>query len=232
MRPNYFVFILCFVTISSFSQKDYNVLSAEIGYGFNIPLAPENGIESKNYIFPRHLDLGIRYMFDEYFGVKLYYANDRFQHKKNKNIGNSYHRLSLEIVYNIERVLDLLDDEFNLFFHAGLGITYAFPEAIKRFRNGGKFTFGLTPYNTKNHERIGNIILGVTPQYRYSDDVALTFDISYIINTQQQYGYDGEMLYIDRTKVKGSFINFTLGIQLYLGKKRRHADWYNGGRKY
>lgn len=232
MKRNYIIFTLYFFTILSFSQKKYNVFSAEIGYGFNIPLTPSNGIESKDYIFPRHLDLGIRYMFDEYFGVKLYYANDRFQNVKNKNIGNGYHRLSLEVVYNIEQALDLLDDDFNLFFHAGIGITYAFPEAIKRFKNGGEFTFGLTPYNTKNFERIGNIIFGITPQYRYSDDVALTFDVSYVINTQQQYGYDGEMLYIDRTKVKGSFINFTLGIQLYLGRKRRHADWYNDSRKH
>ena len=215
-----------------YSQKKFNTLSLETGYGFNIPLTPANGIETKDYMFPRHLDLGVRYMFDEYFGVKLYYANDRFQNKKNKSIGNSYHRLSVEAVYNIEKTLDLLDDNFNVFFHAGLGVTYAYPDVIKRFKNGGEFTFGLTPYNTKDYERIGNIILGIMPQYRYSDDVALTFDISYVINTQQQYGYDGEMLYIDRTKVKGNFINLTLGIHLYLGKKRRHADWYNNSRKY
>ena len=202
-----------------------------MGYGFNIPLTPRNNIIISDYAVPRHLDLGIRYMIDEYLGLKVHYARDRFQDINDKNVGNSYHRLSIEAVFNITGGLKLYSNDFNMIFHGGVGITHAYPESIRRFENGGEFTFGLTPYGTKPYERIGNIILGLTPKYRFSDKMAFSFDVAYIINTQQQYDYSGELMYISRRKVRGSFLNFSVGVQYYLGKKRRHADWHNGGRK-
>ncbi|GAA3619078.1 hypothetical protein GCM10022397_01260 [Flavivirga jejuensis] len=172
-------------------------------------------------------------MFDEFFGLKIDYANDRFQNKRNKNIGNGYHRLSLEAVFNITNKLNIINSQsFNILLHAGMGITYAYPESIKRFKNGGEFTFGLTPYNTKNFERIGNLIFGLKPQYRYSNDLVIYTDFSYVINTEQQYSYNGELLFLNREKVRGGFINILFGIQFYLGKRRRHADWYNSRRKF
>ncbi len=232
MKKIYLLIFLLFFVELLFSQRKYNRFSIEAGYGFNIPITPKDDITASDYILPNHIDLGVRYMFDEYFGFKLHYANDRFRDKKNKNIGNGYHRLGIEAVYNLSNRLDLLNNNFNILFHAGIGVTYAFPESIRRFKNGGEFTFELTPYNTKRYERIGNLIFGLTPQFRLSDDMALTFDMVYIINTQQQYSYSGELLYINRKKVQGNFVNFTVGLQFYLGKERRHADWYYNSRKY
>ncbi|WP_165605820.1 hypothetical protein [Flavivirga aquatica] len=215
-----------------FSQRRYNHFSVEISYGFNIPAIPRNNILIPDYILPNHLDIGIRYMFDEYFGLKAHYANDRFRNKSDKKIGNGYHRLGFEAVYNLSNRLNLFNNNFNLLFHAGIGITHAYPETIKRFENGGKFTFDLTPYGTKRYERIGNIILGLKPMFRYSNDLAITLDAVYVLNSQQQYAYNGELLYKNRKKIQGGFINFTVGIHFYLGRERRHADWYNNGRKY
>ncbi len=226
------VFIFLLFSGFSHAQKRTNRLSLELGYGFNIPLTPKNDIVISDYIIPRHIDLGMRYMFDAHFGMKIHYANDRFQNKSNGNSGVGYHRLGLEGVYNLNRSLNIFGNNFSLLFHTGIGITYAFPEAIKRFKNGGEFTFGLKPYNTKRYERIGNLIFGLTPQFRLSDRMAFTFDTVYVINTEQQYSYSGELLYINRQKVRGSFINISFGIQFYLGKERRHIDWYNRGRKY
>ncbi|NMH87627.1 hypothetical protein [Flavivirga algicola] len=232
MKKIYLLVFLFFLVKSLFSQRKYNKLSIEAGYGFNIPISPKDDISTSDYLLPNHVDLGVRYMFDEYFGLKMRYANDRFRDKKDKNIGNGYHRLGIEAVYNLSSRLDLFNNNFNILFHAGIGVTYAFPGAIKRFKNGGEFTFGLTPYNTKRYERIGNLIFGLTPQIRLSDDMALTFDMAYVVNTQQQYSYSGELLYINRRKVQGGFVNFTVGLQFYLGKERRHADWYYNSRKY
>lgn len=227
MKKIFLLISLLFFSKQLFSQKRYNKTSVEIGYGFNIPIHPKNDIATSDYILPNHIDIGVRYMLDDYFGLKFHYANDRFRNKNDKNIGNGYHRLGIEAVYNFSNKLDLFNNKFNIFFHTGIGLTYAFPEAIKRFKNGGEFTFGLTPYNTKRFERIGNLIFGITPQFRLSDRTSLIFDLAYVINTEQQYSYSGELLYINRKKIRGSFLNFSIGIQFYLGKERRHADWFN-----
>lgn len=208
-----------------FSQQ-YNVLSIEGGYGFNIPITPTAGINRYDYVFPRHLDFGVRYMLREYLGVKGSYSNDRFQNLNNKDVGIGYHRLSIEGVYNLNNALNMFGDNFNVFFHAGLGLTYAFPEAIQRFKKGGEFTFGLDVTNTKPYERIGNIVFGFTPQFRLSDVLALTVDLTRVMNLQQQYLYNGELFDIKSEKIRGQFFNFSVGIQYYLGRRRYHADWY------
>ncbi len=227
MTRTYILILLLFAFNLSFSQKRYNVFSVELSYGMNIPILPLSTINQSNYNFPRHLDLGLRYNFNEFYGIKLYVARDRFQNKNDKNIGNTYKRIGIEGIYNFTNHLNLNDNiNFNILLHAGVGLTHAFPDAIKRYRNGGEFTFGLTPENTKDYERIGNMTFGVTPQYKYSDRIAFRLDLAFIFSREQQYFYNGELINIDRRKVTGRFANFTIGIQYYIGNKRSHADWY------
>ncbi|MGV6830160.1 MAG: hypothetical protein ACWA5P_01190 [bacterium] len=222
--------LLLFLLASNYSQgqRGFDRFALDVKYGMSIPLTPTETIKASEYLFPRHISLGLRYNFREFFGAKVSFAHDRFQPGFNTTTGNSYYRLSLEGVYNFTSHLGITNNyEINALFHLGVGLTRAYPEAIRRFRNGGEFTFGLTPENTLDYERIGNIIVGITPQYRISDRVALVFDLSYIFNTQQQYYYNGELISIDRKKVKGGFINLTFGLQFYFGSYGRHADWYS-----
>lgn len=219
-----------FVCMSIYAQKDkgYNVISIETGLGFVVPISPIQDINVGNYISPRHFDLGARYMFNEYLGVKGYFSFDRFQDKTNKETGNSYNRFGASVVYNIVNKLSKENSlTFNGLLHAGVGVTQAYPGAIKRFKETGEFTFGITPQGTKDYERIGNIIIGFTPQYRISNQIALRGDVSYVFSIAQQYSYNGELLFPDFKKVNGGFVNFSVGVQFYLGKNRRHADWYN-----
>ncbi len=225
----FFLFFFCNPMLSQ--KGKYNNFSIEMRYGLNIPYTPKDDISSSNYILPNHIDLGIRYMLDDYFGVKIHYAHDRFRDKNSDIVGNKFHRIGFEGIYNIGNNFYLFGNDFGMFFRAGIGVTYAYPESVRRFLNGGAFTFGLEPHNTKRYERIGNIIFGLTPLYRYSNKVAIALDATYVYNLAQQYSYNGELLYPNKRKVRGGFINVTIGLQIYLGKGSRHIDWYNGGRK-
>ncbi|GAB1858553.1 hypothetical protein MHTCC0001_33920 [Flavobacteriaceae bacterium MHTCC 0001] len=210
----------------AFSQKGYNTFSVEMDYGFNIPVKPTDDIALSNYIIPRHIGIGVRYMFDTAMGIKIDYNYDRFQDKNNKNTGNSYHRLGLLGILNVGKITGAFESKtFNLNIHGGVGITYAFPEAVKRLKNGGEFTFGLEPKGLKDYERIGNILLGISPKLKLSDRMALSFNATYVLNSQHQYGYNGELLHEDWTKIAGEFFNATIGIQFYIGRYNEHADW-------
>lgn len=228
-----FCFIFFLFLENTQAQKNYNVFAIDAKFGMNIPITPNRDITISNYLLPRHLSLGVRYSLNENFGIKLHFARDRFQESTNRNIGNTYNRLAIEGTYNLTNHLRVFyNNEINILLHGGVGITQAYPEAIRRFRNGGEFTFGLSPDNTKDYERIGSIILGATPQYRFSDRIVFLVDLSLVISREQQYLYNGELIAIDRKKVIGVFTNFSIGLQYYIGKYRRHADWYNSERKY
>ena len=226
MTHLYFSFFLL-LGVVCYSQSQFNRLSVEAAGGFNIPITSTTNINVSDYTIPRHLDIGARYALSKNWSIKLYYAYDRFQNKFMKGVGNTYHRLSIEGYFNLSQRLNSLEtSNLNILVHAGVGITHAYPEAIERYLNGGRFTFGETPRITKKYERIGNLILGITTQYRLSNKLALSFDTSFVFNRESQYGYNGELLHQDRTKVNGAFINFLLGLQYSIGKKERHADWF------
>lgn len=221
-----YLIILLLSGINLYSQFDFNRLSIEGAGGFNIPLSPDHKIDIGDYTVPRHFDIGARFALTRNWSVKLYYSYDRFQNKLLKGVGNTYHRLSLEGYFNIAQAFGLLEtSQYNLLVHAGAGITHAYPEAIQRYLDGGRFTFGLTPNISLEYERIATLLFGVTLQRYVSKKITLTLDSTYVYTAEHQYGYNGELLFEDYTKVKGDFLNFTLGLQYAIGRKERHADW-------
>lgn len=70
------------------------------------------------------------------------------------------------------------------------------------------------------------LVAGLTPQVRLSDHVALFADVSFQANWRQDFAWDTD------SKIGGRFIESGLatvsaGIQVYLGKHEKHADWAN-----
>jgi len=215
------VISLFLISKLSYSQFNHNQFVLEIKGGFNIPITPVGTIEVSDYTMPRHLDFGLRYMFMKSYGVKACYSLDRFQNKFLNGVGNTYHRLSIEAVCDLKQKFNLFfRTDFNMLIHGGLGITHAYPEAIKRYLRGGRFTFGETPRIPKKYERIGNLIFGITTEYKVSRRIAIIFDATYVFNREQQYTYSGELLNKNRAKVRGGFLNFSGGIYYFFKVNR------------
>jgi OOP family OmpA-OmpF porin len=206
------ILFLCAVTAHA-QEKNFNQFSIELSFGLNSPLSPSDnsGYDVGEFGGFRHFDIGGRYMFNRYYGVKMNFSYDKFQHKDLDELSVAYKKISAEFVLNVSQALNFyLTPEriIQIQTHSGFGITFAKPASIS------------------NNERIGNLIIGVNPQVKISERIAITTDFSYNFIFKQHFDYAGNLINPDYEGVTGSFINFSLGLQFYLGKQSIHADWY------
>lgn len=208
-----YLFLLCFfVSFGATAQIDrFNQWSLEASAGIHVPLSPTDGISRSKYIGFKQFQLSTRYMFNEKYGLKGHYANNRFQPRGDDNTGIGFHRIGVEGVLNVGRVLKVsprIREHVALLAHLGGGITFAYPEAIDEA------------------EHIGNIMVGLTGLVKLTPRMALSGDITLVNNVVQHYGYDGALLDPGFDGTSGSFVNVSAGLVFYLGQQTLHADWY------
>jgi len=155
------------------------------------------------------VELGIRRMIDEKFGFKMNFAYNRFKEGGGGiDYSTKQYGIALEGVMNIGRILHFENwtRTFGLLGHAGAGVGYLDYDQI----SVGK-------------DWVGNVIGGLTAQVKLSDRVVLNLDGSARANIRQNRGFGGDE--IDFSNLAG-FVNGTVGIAVYLGKNKTHADWY------
>lgn len=156
-----------------------------------------------------HADLGVRYMFNPKFGLKLDFGYDKLKEgKESFAFDSNYFRTDLQGVINLGRVLNFetWTNRIGLLGHAGFGVSM------------------LTSDGFNGEDYMANGIAGLTTQVRLSNSVALTADFTGIINGNQTYNFDG-MSQTTAKAFNGSIFNASLGLTFYLGKNKRHADW-------
>jgi OOP family OmpA-OmpF porin len=195
------------------SGKSFDQFSVEAAYGLSVPL---NYVSSKlsdgNYTSTSHIDLGVRYMFNSQWGVKGAAAFDNYNEKDNDDFGVKATRFNLEAVYNLGRVMGLVNssnESVGLLAHSGFGITT-----------------NKSLYNDTT-EHTGNYILGLTPIFRITDGFSLTADASYLYNYKQHFTFDGVPFANPGVDYEStSLFSFTVGAVFYIGGQTKHADWY------
>lgn len=197
---------------SATAQTTLNKLSVEGGVGYTGAMQPYLTRYKSNFSGFTHFDLGVRYMINEYYGVKVSFASDRFENDPGGKIGTDMQRYSVEGVVNVGKFFDLTyrtRDHFGLLAHAGVGFAT------------------LKPFLAPKAERVGPISIGITPQYRLSDKVALYSDFTLFANVKQHYRFDGSLIQEPyKTPTIGHYYNFSVGLIFYLGEGRYHSDWY------
>ncbi|WP_264552997.1 OmpA family protein [Flavobacterium sp. N2038] len=193
------------------TADNFNKWSVELSGGFNKPQRP---LTSNSYytrtISPYTVDLGVRYMFNNKFGLKADFGYNDLTEQKNSSIpfDSKYYRADLQGIANLGRIMNFetWTKTIGLLGHAGVGIGQLKSDAFK------------------DRDLIGNVMAGLTGQIRLTDRVALTGDFTTILNAYQDHTFDG----LSRTNNKGfSGLLFTgtAGLQVYLGKATKHADW-------
>jgi OOP family OmpA-OmpF porin len=208
------------------AQVDYNRWSVEFGGGFNKPMAPL----TPGYFSPTlnlgHADLGVRYMFNEKFGAKLDYGFGSFGEASQDNnpvFSTNYYRINLQGVANLGRIMNFesFSRRLGMLAHLGGGYGQVRPQE--------------GPFANFN-DQVYNIITGITGQIKLSEKVALTGDISTILNGRQTVSFDGASAIGPRDPgfygANGTWWTGTLGLNIYLGSKVTHADWYVAADKY
>lgn len=211
MKFNYIILSL-FLTAIGFAQPNFNQFSLEGAVGYSKPFSPYLDKYNSSFAGFTNVNIGVRYMFNEDYGLRLEYVKDRFENTPGGEIGTVWNRVGVQGIYNLGRLLDIpyaTYDKIGLLVHAGVGYTRAKPIA------GG------------DTERIGTFAFGVTPQLRLTNGVVLFTDLSSMTNFKQHYNFDGSH-YSNKpdTPTVGYHVNVSFGIMIYLGQKRYHADWF------
>lgn len=216
MRKIIFSLILLGAITANAQEKNYNQWSFEAEAGVH---KPASSFGSGYYTSTPSLwqgGLGVRYMINEKFGIKLDAGyNSIKNHDDSNDFESKYFRTSLQGVVNLGNVLDFrsFTNTFNLLAHGGMGYSVNTPKSPNDFDKG---------------DQMLNLIVGLTPQIKLSDRVALTGDLSMVNHIRQSVSWDGT-----QTVNGGGFnanhilVNASVGLTFYLGNKAIHADWYS-----
>lgn len=206
---------LAIVNAQETEQKEssFNKWSVELNAGITKPTTPFVSGAYVDRVSPLHLDLGVRYMFNPKFGLKLDGGFDQFKQGSSSSVDfeNKYYRFSLQGVVNVGRVLNFEDwtNTIGLLAHAGAGYSM------------------LQSDHYSGSDQMINFIAGLTGQVKLSDKFVLTGDLSMINNLKQNHTWDGTEFYNDKRGLEKNYLfNASIGITMYLGSASTHADWY------
>ena len=171
----------------------------EAGWGLNVPTGPTDGISASDYSGVASFYVGANYELDELWGVRGTYAYNKFENKNNSNFGSTHHKLMAEATYNILRsIQDKGQQPFELFGHAGLGLTIGESELVS------------------DTDMMGTFQVGLLPTYHVSDRVSIILDAAYVVNFSQDYGYHGGPAKTNGKSATGSYFIANIGLAFQL----------------
>ncbi len=219
MKRQFLAFVMAILFSLGVNAQDYNKWSIDAGAGVSI-LSSSGLSEGYNTPFPNlwTMNGGIRYMFNNKFGVRVGGGFDQLNQAGNSpKFATRIWNVNVQGVANLGRVLafEEFTKNIGLLGHVGVGYGY------------------MTSKNFKGVDNLGIITFGLTPQVRLSDRVTLLLSGTFNWYLTQQYTFNGENLTKDVNMTPMRHVNFqglnftaTVGLQIALGKKRVHADWY------
>lgn len=198
-------------------STDFNKWSVELTGGVNKPVRPVSGGSFTNTPSLYTVTGGVRYMFNEKVGLKGGIAYNSFENDDNSNEFNTaLYNFSLEGVINAGNILGFREwtNTFNVLVHGGMGYSALTTDAPAVERDFG------------DADQMLSFMVGVTPQVRISDRIALVADLTAVGNVRQDLTFNGTPAGGTRG-FDGFYVNATAGINIYLGKAKKHADWYS-----
>ncbi len=219
MKRQFLAFVMAILFSLGVNAQDYNKWSIDAGAGVSI-LSSSGLSEGYNTPFPNlwTMNGGIRYMFNNKFGIRVGGGFDQLNQAGNSpKFATRIWNVNVQGVANLGRVLafEEFTKNIGLLGHVGVGYGY------------------MTSKNFKGVDNLGIITFGLTPQVRLSDRVTLLLSGTFNWYLTQQYTFNGENLTKDVNMTPMRHVNFqglnftaTAGLQIALGKKRVHADWY------
>jgi len=196
-------------------EKPFNSWSIDINGGLTKPTKPMTpGYYTETFDSFYHVDGGVRYMFNNKFGLKVDFGYDRMKNgDHSKNFETNYYRTNLQGVANLGRIMNFEDwtKVLNLQAHAGVGYSWMTNDAYK------------------GADEMANVMAGLTAQVKLGKRVALNADFTMIKNIEQDRTFDGQSGDVKSSRgFEGTLYNATLGLSFYLGGAKEHADWYFG----
>lgn len=194
------------------NEYDFNKWSIEVAAGFHKPTTPfASGYRTDSPSFGQ-FSLGTRYMFNNRFGLKLDFGYSTIKEADNSlPFKTNYYRGSLQGVANLGSIMkfETWTNTIGLLFHAGGGYSRLIPKE---------------PIEPTEKDHMLSVVAGISPQFKLSNRIALTTDLSVVGNVRQNYTWDGTESQFN-PGFDGMKVNVSAGLTFYLGKHGKHADW-------
>ena len=204
------------ISIASWSQTDYNKWSIGFGIGGHDGMWPTSQLTRLYQI--HHIDVNGRYMFNNRVGIMLDGGYDFFDYYGGGTKNSNYTRLSLQGVVNLTDLFQMhtFTQRWGILAHGGAGLSMMW--------NKDYFSENADDPFIKNSDDMLNFVLGITPQFKLNDKMTLKADLSFIGHGKQDKSFD----FLEKVTApgfNGYFMNVSVGMNFYLGKNDRHADW-------
>lgn len=242
MKKKLFVLSICaFSTLQVVAQDDefnkeatedlYNRWTIEAGLGQSKGIRPyTEGFYSSNAntvlgtVDLNSYQLGVRYMMTPKFGVRLRGTYEMFENNRDTDsevFKVNQVRIDAEAIINLARTLNAEEafGRFGLLLHGGLSYSRISPDNDSGYHPiGGPSNYGFSENNL-------GLVIGVTPQFRITDRLAVFFDVSSVFNFRQHMAWDGHYSR-PNNNLQGHMINSSIGLSFGFGQGQElHGDW-------
>lgn len=199
-------------------KPNFNRWSIDAGVGLNNPILNFTPGYNTSLFNIGKAEVGVRYMFNSYFGLRADLTFNRFQDSPDSpHFATNHGRFAIDGVLSISNAFRFYEwtDRFGLLAHAGVGVGRTKPEGFPLF---------IAPVNKSGSERIGIVSFGVTPQFKISPKLSLHLDVAMVLQAKTHYTFDW-MSTAELGGFNSRFFEGSIGMSYYLGKKEEHADW-------
>lgn len=204
MKPYSFFIILLssLFTVSVTAQENtpsfLQQFSVEVGSGYHLPFSPNKDLSTSDYSGLGGFNVGANYAHNDLWGIRISYAHNTFVDKNDKSNKFTIQKVMTEATFNIFQSAQPQPTAFDIMAHTGVGVSLG---------NGHYLT---------DTDKMINFQIGLMPLYRITTNLSIQLDATYILNFQQNQGYNGQYLYDDIRDVTGSYflLNMGLGVRL------------------
>ncbi len=219
------LFLSIVFTIQAQDEK-YNKWSADVRFGMNKPVnsvSMTSGYETTSPLSPWAAGAGVRYMMNNKVGLRLGINYNSFTNSDDsKKFDSRTIDVNLQGVANLGRIFGFENwtKRFGLLTHAGIGL------GSLRGVGENSVDIGDDKYISNSDDFI-TVDVGFTPQFKISNKVSLFLDLALQMNMKQQRNFDtfGSN---NNIGIQGFNYMATLGLNVYFGKEKEHADWFYG----
>ncbi|MDG2430901.1 outer membrane beta-barrel protein [Flavobacterium sp.] len=184
-------------------RGDYQEWSLEFNVGVNKPFnTMSSGYFTTSPSF-YHVDLGTRYTFNPYIGIKADLGYDKFKNSKDsQEFETNYTRFNIQAVTDVGYALGLYNraERVGILFHAGAGVS--------QFKND----------SNNRKDKLINVIYGLTTTLKISNNVSLSGDISSLMHAKQILNFDGTSETASQSGLKNNLLNSSVGLIYFFRK--------------
>lgn len=157
----------------------FDKIKLEAAWGLSVPIIPTKNTSVSDFIGLDSFYVGTNYALNETWGVRGTYAYNHFENRQDSDIQLTIHKFMAELTLSLgsllsENIFYSDYNDFDIITHAGIGVSLG-----KRKINSG-------------NDWMRSIQIGVMPTYRVLKKISVHFDLTYVINTLQNYTFSGE----------------------------------------